>query len=122
MPNLLVWLDIPAKDLGRAMKFYSNVLKIDVVKEDLPEFSLGMFPAGDNGLNGCIYVENQPIKNDVGPLIYLSVEGRLDDAERKVLDFEGEVLKSKHQIGPYGWRVLAKDSEGNRIALHSMKE
>ena len=122
MSNLIVWMDIPAKDLNRAIDFYSNVLNIDVVKQDLPEISLGMFPSAGNGLSGCIYVDNQPIKNDVGPLIYFNVEGRHDDAVKKSVSFGGEVLKEKHLIGPHGWRTLVKDSEGNRIALHSTTE
>jgi len=119
MSNLIVWMDIPAKDLNRAIDFYSNVLNIDVVKQDLPEVSLGMFPSSDNSMTGCIYVDNQPIKNDVGPLLYFSAEGRLDDAIQKAVSFGGEILEEKHQIGPYGWRAIVKDSEGNRIALHS---
>ena len=31
----------------------------------------------------------------------------------------GEVMQPKHQIGPYGYRAVVIDSEGNRIALHS---
>ena len=122
MSNIIVWMDIPAKDLNRAIDFYSNVLNIDVVKQDLPEISLGMFPSSGNGLSGCIYVDNQPIINDVGPLIYFNVEGRHDDAVKKAISFGGEVLKEKHLIGPHGWRTLVKDSEGNRIALHSTTE
>ena len=119
MSNLLVWMDIPAKDLDRAIKFYSNVLAGEIKKETYEEnFSMGMLPAGI----GCIYVEKNDIANDMGPLVYFNANGRLDDAEKKVTENGGEVLKSKHQIGPYGWRVVAKDSEGNRIALHSETE
>ena len=32
----------------------------------------------------------------------------------------GKVLQPKHPIGPYGSRAVVLDSEGNRIALHSM--
>jgi len=31
-----------------------------------------------------------------------------------------ELDRRKHPIGPYGFRVIVLDSEGNRIALHSM--
>jgi predicted enzyme related to lactoylglutathione lyase len=30
------------------------------------------------------------------------------------------VLKAKHSIAPNGFRAVIADSEGNRIALHSM--
>ena len=32
----------------------------------------------------------------------------------------GKVLQPRHAVGPYGFRALVLDSEGNRIALHSM--
>jgi hypothetical protein len=31
----------------------------------------------------------------------------------------GKILNAKHQIGPYGFRAVIQDSEGNQIALHS---
>jgi len=61
--------------------------------------------------------DNKPSEH--GPLVYLSVEGRLDDAVRAVQKGRGKVLKDKHPIGPYGFRAVIRDSEGNRIALHS---
>ena len=31
----------------------------------------------------------------------------------------GQVVKTKHAIGPHGYRAIVLDSEGNRVALHS---
>jgi len=33
----------------------------------------------------------------------------------------GKILKPKHQIGEHGFRAVVSDSEGNRVALHSLK-
>jgi hypothetical protein len=82
---------------------------------------MGMFPGGQDIMSGCLYVEKKDINSEMGPLLYFNVDGRIDDAEKKITQNGGEVLSSKHQIGEYGFRVVAKDSEGNRIALHSMK-
>jgi len=30
------------------------------------------------------------------------------------------VLSARHSIAPFGFRAIVLDSEGNRIALHSM--
>jgi hypothetical protein len=43
----------------------------------------------------------------------------LDDALVKVGANGGKVIQPKHQIGPFGFRAIVLDSEGNRIALHS---
>jgi hypothetical protein len=61
--------------------------------------------------------ENKP--SQIGPLIYLSVEGCLNDAVKAARANGGKVLQDKHQIGPHGFRAIVVDSEGNRIALHS---
>ena len=52
-------------------------------------------------------------------LLYFNCEGRLDEAIAVVEPNGGKVLEQKHQIGPYGFRAVVLDSEGNRIALHS---
>ncbi len=31
----------------------------------------------------------------------------------------GKIIEPKKQIGPYGFRAIILDSEGNKMALHS---
>jgi len=33
--------------------------------------------------------------------------------------YGGEVLQAPHSIGPHGHRAIVRDSDGNRIVLHS---
>jgi predicted enzyme related to lactoylglutathione lyase len=54
-----------------------------------------------------------------GPLIYLSVEGRLDEAVETARKNGGKVLRARQKIGEHGFRAVIIDSEGNRIALHA---
>ncbi|PRC94220.1 VOC family protein [Solimicrobium silvestre] len=120
MSNQLVWVDIPVTDLDRAIKFYSAVLGSPVSKEGGPGFIFGLFPHSDNDVGGCLYVpdaDNAPSK--VGPLIYLNAEGRLIDAVKAVAATGGKIIQDTHQIGPYGFRAVVLDTEGNRIALHA---
>ena len=125
--DTLCWTDIPVTNLDRAIKFYSAVLGHEVRKmsEGGPEY--GLLPHDEQNASGCLCIgadgkgdKNQP--SETGPLIYLSVEGRLDDAVKAVKPNGGKVLQEKQQIGPHGFRVLIIDSEGNRIALHSSAE
>jgi predicted enzyme related to lactoylglutathione lyase len=118
--NILGWTDIPVTDLGRASAFYSAVLGEPIVLQKMENWEYGLLPHAMDGVSGCLALadgDNQPSRT--GPLIYLSVNGRLDDAVTKVSEKGGEVLKPKHPIGPYGFRAIVVDSEGNRIALHS---
>lgn len=117
--HTVVWLDIPVIDLNRAADFYSKVLAAPVPVEQMGDCAYGLLPHTENNLSGCLAVckDNQPSRT--GPLIYLSVNGRLDEAVRIAHDSGGEVLQPSHAIGPYGFRAIVVDSEGNRIALHS---
>jgi uncharacterized protein len=122
--DTLCWTDIPTTNLDRAVKFYSAVLGAEVSKMSEQGFEYGLLPHEEQNASGCLCLgsdsagsENQP--SQTGPLIYLSVEGRLDDAVKAVPANGGKVLQEKHQIGQHGFRALVLDSEGNRIALHS---
>jgi predicted enzyme related to lactoylglutathione lyase len=122
--DTLCWADIPVIDLDRAVKFYSAVLGKEVRKMSEQGAEYGLLPHEEQNASGCLCVgrdsvgtENKPSQN--GPLIYLSVEGRLDEAVRAAGAHGGKVLEPKNQIGPHGLRALVLDPEGNRIALHS---
>jgi predicted enzyme related to lactoylglutathione lyase len=52
-------------------------------------------------------------------MIYLNANGRLDEAVAAVPANAGSVIEAKHAIGPFGFRAIVIDSEGNRVALHS---
>ncbi len=121
MPNQVVWFDVPVTDLDRAIKFYSAVLGAAVKKEVLPGGSIGILPHEEKTIGGCLVQctdGNHP--SSQGPLLYLNAQGRLDQAVAAVAPNGGKVLEPKHSIGPYGFRALIVDSEGNRVALHSM--
>jgi uncharacterized protein len=115
----IVWCDIPVKDLDRAIKFYSAVLEAKVEKHSVPGMTIGLFPHADDGVGGCLVTSDEVAPSAQGPLIYLNCEGRLDAAIGTIEQNGGKVLKPKHPIGPYGFRAVILDSEGNRIALHS---
>jgi len=121
MSHRFVWIDIPVQDLDRAAAFYSAIFDDKVKIEQGPNFKYGMLPHGQDDVAGCLYVpqgENKPCNN--GPLVYLNADGRLKEAVAAVVTYGGQVLLEPHQIGPYGFRAIILDSEGNRVALHSM--
>jgi predicted enzyme related to lactoylglutathione lyase len=122
MANQVVWVDIPVLDLDRAIRFYSSVLGAEVKKQEYPAFAIGLLPCNEGDVAGCLHLpeqdDNQPTAR--GILIYLNAQGRLDDAISAVETGGGKVLQAKHPIGPHGFRAVVLDSEGNRIALHSM--
>jgi uncharacterized protein len=116
--NRIVWCDIPAKNLDRAIKFYSAVLGEKVEKQAHSGMEFAAF-THENGVGGCLFAGAEAQPSAQGPLIYLNCQGRLDEAAAAVGANGGKIQQPKHQIGPYGFRVVVLDSEGNRIALHS---
>jgi uncharacterized protein len=119
MANQVVWVDIPCVDLDRAIRFYSAVLGSSVRKQEFPGFAIGVLPHSEDEVGGCLFVKVDAPPSDRGPLLYLNCQGRLDDAIAAVGTEGGTVLQARHPIGPYGYRAIILDSEGNRLALHS---
>ena len=121
MANAIIWVDIPVRNLNRAMRFYSAVLDLTLKKEEFPTLSIALLPQGTGEVGVCLFPaseeDHQPSMH--GPLIYLNCEGRLAEALEEVDERGGKILKGRHSIGGMGWRAIVVDSEGNRIALHS---
>ena len=121
MANQIVWCDIPVTNLDRAVKFYTAVLGGKVEKLTVEGMTFGLLPDAHSGVSGCLVMAGEAKPSADGPMIYLNCEGRLPVAIAAVGLNGGKVLQPRHSIGEHGFRAIALDSEGNRIALHSMK-
>src|SRR5262245_27345645 len=119
MGNQIVWCDIPVLDLDRAVKFYSAVLGQTVKKQEFPGMTIGILPHDDGEVGGCLVASDEQKPIDKGVLIYLNANGRLDEAIAMVVPNGGKIIQPKHPIGPFGFRAITMDGEGNRLALHS---
>ena len=119
--NRAVWFDIPVADLDRARAFYAAVLNIQVTKQTFGDFTLCVLEHKD-GNGGCLVQNALEIAPGGGVLIYLNVNGRIRDAVEQVGEHGGQVVQPIHAIGPHGFRAIVKDSEGNRVALHSTSD
>jgi hypothetical protein len=120
MHNKIVWVDIPVLKLDRAISFYSAVTGVQVEKNEYPGMSIGIFPHKDGEAAACLYLSDSVKPSADGPLVYLNVHGRIDEALEAVVPSGGRILEPKTEIGPFGFRAIILDTEGNRIALHSM--
>ncbi len=116
----VVWCDIPVKDLERSLKFYSAILGAEVEKGEYQGFAMGILPYKE-GIGGCLYTSEKDEPSPKGPLVYLNANGRLDEALSVVEKNGGKILIPKESIGEHGFRGVILDSEGNRIALHSVE-
>ncbi len=125
--NAISWFEIPAIDLGRAQKFYETIFNIQMIPFDTPNFQMRMFPVEDmmTGIGGAISKAEgfyKPSATD-GPLVYLNGNPDLQNVLDKIEAAGGKIVVPKTQISPeYGYMAVFTDTEGNRVALHSVPQ
>ncbi len=122
MKNSINWFEIPVTDFTRAKKFYATILGAEIQEMPHPVYKYGILP-GDmqNGVTGGI-VQGEGFEPSMkGVLIYLNGGDDLSVPLSKVEAAGGKILLPKTSIGGNGFMAHFKDTEGNKIALHSMK-
>lgn len=119
MQNQIVWADIPVINLDRAIGFYSALLAGKVTKQTFDNFTFAILPHAETNVSGCLIKQPADQITEKGPLLYFNVDGRLKEAVEIAKTFNVEILEEYTEMGPHGNRAVLKDSEGNRIALHS---
>lgn len=123
MANAINWFEIPAKNFARAKSFYETILGVAIMEMPHPTMKYGMFPADmQNGHVGGGLVEGEGFEPSVnGTLVYLNGGDDLAVPLSKVEAAGGKVILPKTSIGQNGFMAYFMDSEGNKVALHSMK-
>ena len=125
MNNAISWFEIGTNDLERATKFYETVFQIKLNPLDLDNIKMRMFPLDDmmTGVGGALVFSHgfhKPSATD-GPLVYLNANPDVQLVLDRVEAAGGKVMVPKTEISPeYGYMAVIIDSEGNRIALHSV--
>lgn len=127
MDNAISWFEIPAIDIDRAQKFYESIFLIKMNALDVPSMKMRMFPLEDpmKGVGGTLVDSggfHKPSATD-GPLIYLNGNPDVQIVLSRVEAAGGKIMMPKTEISPeYGYMAVFLDTEGNRIALHSVPE
>ena len=122
--NAISWFEIPATDLNRATQFYETIFGITLTPMDTPDIKLRIFPLEDmmTGVGGALADSggfHKPSSTD-GPLLYLNANPDVQNVIDKVEAAGGKIVVPKMEIPGYGFMAVFLDSEGNRIALHSI--
>jgi predicted enzyme related to lactoylglutathione lyase len=122
--HAVTWVEIPVRDMQRAQKFYEQIFGFKMTKLDLNEsFSLCLFPVEEGGV-GAALCQNETFyipTTENGPIVYLNANPDVQIVLDRVEDAGGSILLAKRHVSDtFGYMSLIKDSEGNRIALHSL--
>jgi len=123
--NAISWFEIPTQDIDRAANFYEAIFNVSMIPLDLQQLKMRMFPVEDpgKGVGGALCYNKEFYKPSAtdGPLIYLNGNPDVQNILDKVEPAGGKIVVPKTQISPeYGYMAVFIDTEGNRVALHSI--
>jgi len=122
LKNTINWFEIPVSDYERAINFYESMLDIKLARENMNDIDYALFPADEIAISGALIKADFQKPSEQGSLVYLNVEGMMDAAIERAQAQGSNVFFPKTHIGEPGYIAHISDSEGNKIALHSMAE
>lgn len=121
MQNFINWFEIPASDFSRAVNFYSSILSTEIQEAEMFGTRMGFLPSDGSNVSGAIVQGEDYRPSSEGPLLYLNGGDDLQKILDKVQQSNGTMIVPKTQISPeMGYFAIFIDTEGNKIALHSI--
>lgn len=121
MQNLINWFEIPAKDFKRAVTFYSAILGLEIKEAEMFGTRMGFFPSDGTNVSGAVVQGDDYKTSTDGVVVYLNGGKDLQPVLDKVAASSGTVIVPKTQISPeMGYFGMFIDTEGNKIAVHSI--
>ncbi|TAG49179.1 MAG: VOC family protein [Betaproteobacteria bacterium] len=115
------WFEIPTNDFERAVKFYEAVFQVKMKRENIGG-DMAIFPGDDNAVSGALVAPHPDYApSATGAAIYLNAGNDLQPLLDRAAKNGGSVMVPKTALPPgMGFFAHLKDSEGNRVGLHSM--
>ncbi len=115
MGNRIVHFEIPAGDVEKLSKFYSDLFDWKFSKQSMPGMDYWMIETTGQGPEtprGGMYAKQGETDR---PRLYVAVDN-IDAHTEKLKQAGGIVIVEKQEIPQMGWSVIAKDPENNLIA------
>jgi len=120
MDHTIIHFEIPANDIEKMRKFYSEIFGWKIEKlPNMEYYSVTTVPMDEKGnlmgpgVNGGLYKKEQPQQQ---PINYVYVES-VDVYSKKIADSGGKILVAKTEIPGMGWFAVAQDPEGNVFGI-----
>ncbi|NUR70009.1 MAG: VOC family protein [Hamadaea sp.] len=120
MTGRVVHFEVPAEDMQRAQKFYTQAFGWDLTPIPAMGYTLvSTTPSGDRGpltpgaINGGLLDRKAPFD---GPVITIEVAD-IDAALASVVRLGGEAVIGRQAVGDMGFTGYFRDTEGNLIGL-----
>jgi predicted enzyme related to lactoylglutathione lyase len=124
--HTIVHFEIPADDVEKMKKFYSDLFgwKIERFPGPTDYWSVQTVPVDEKGMvvrpgvNGGMMKKQMPEQK---PVNYISVES-VDEYSKKVISLGGQIIVPKMEIPGMDWWAMALDPEGNQIGLFEVMQ
>lgn len=121
MDHTIVHFEIPAEDVEKLRKFYSDLFgwKIQRYPGPMEYWLIETVPVDEKtqslrpGVNGGMFKKEQAELKQVN---YISVES-IDEYIEKTKTLGGKILQPKQEVPNVGWVAVAIDPEGNQFAM-----
>ena len=120
--NLIVHVEIPVRDLERAMAFYAAIFGIDFGEIQVIHGNrMAFFPfeEGKDGASGALCAGEIYVPTRDGAVVYLSVAD-IDAALATARSLGSEILFPKTALDTGIYVAEISDSDGNRIVLQTV--
>lgn len=125
MKNPIGWIEIPVVDMDRAEKFYSDYFGVTLSRQSemggilMSWFEMDMASYG----SAATLIKGEGYKpSSDGVVIYFTAPDKtVENGLKKAEEMGIKILVPKTNIGEHGFVASIEDSEGNRIAIHSME-
>ena len=112
------WFEIPVSNMDRAAKFYGELVGRPPRLESFQDVPHALLGDGTSGVSGALVKDPNNKPSPDGNLVYLGSPD-IEAAIARVKHLGAEVLVQKTDIGEHGFIAVLRDSEGNRIGLHT---
>lgn len=125
--NPVGWFEVPVTNMDRAEKFYKDFFGFSFEKRMEMEggYLLSFFPSVRDayGAPGALMLGTGYTPSHHGSILYFTApQENVRKAIEKVEQMGVPVILPRKSIGENGYIAWIEDSEGNAIALHSMKD
>ena len=119
--HTIVHFEIPADDVEKLRKFYSQLFgwKIEKMPGPVEYWGIQTVPVDEKGMpirpgvNGGMMKKQNP---EHKPVNYILVES-VDEYVKKIESLDGKIVVPKMEVPGIGWWALALDPEGNQFAI-----
>lgn len=126
MKNPIGWVEIPVTDIDRAEAWYQNYFGFEFDRQpESNSYTMSWFPMDMQSYGTAATLIHGPGYNPStdGALVYFASPGdSVTTGLKKAAENNITVLVPNTSIGENGYFAIIQDSEGNRIAIHSMNE